>query len=119
MVFAVIHRKLAPHQPRLVAWITEARHQARLLLDRASVLQPGAAFEHQGQQLIVDDHGEAVAAGLPVHITAKLLGHLSANTNQGYIAVYDRDVIEHHQAFIGRRRAQRPSGEHREPTDAE
>jgi integrase len=295
-------RELAPHQPRLVAWITEARHQARLLLDRASVLQPGAAFEHEGQQFIVDDHGtkesiqnrrpgivyvrdtmgkrrnitlehhqafmcwaivevfrhtgvrreellelthrslvaytlpdtgetipllhitpsktdrerlivvspeladalaelinhvagpdgrvplivrydgsehlyseplpflfqlpfglthqvvtpgriaqllnnachnaglagndgqplkftphdfrrvfatEAVAAGLPVHITAKLLGHLSLNTTQGYVAVYDRDVIEHHQAFIARRRAQRPSGEYREPTDAE
>ncbi len=35
---AVKTRELAPHQPRLVAWITEAQHQARLLLDRASRL---------------------------------------------------------------------------------
>jgi integrase len=34
-------------------------------------------------------------AGLPVHIAAKILGHTNLNTTQGYIAVYDHDVIEH------------------------
>jgi len=38
---------------------------------------------------------EAVSAGLPVHIAAKILGHTNLNTTQGYIAVYDHDVIEH------------------------
>lgn len=62
---------------------------------------------------------EAVATGLPVHIAAKLLGHESLNTTQGYVAVYDRDVIEHHRAFIARRRTLRPSQEYRDVTDDE
>lgn len=62
---------------------------------------------------------EAVATGLPVHIAAKLLGHQTLATTQTYLAVYDDQVIEHHRAFIARRRATRPSVEYREPTDAE
>lgn len=62
---------------------------------------------------------EAVASGLPVHITAKILGHDSIATTQTYAAVYDQDVIEHHRAYIARRRALRPSQEYREPTDSE
>ena len=33
---------------------------------------------------------EAVAGGLPVHITAKILGHESLATTQTYVAVYDQ-----------------------------
>jgi len=62
---------------------------------------------------------EAVANGLPVHIAAKLLGHQTLATTQTYVAVYDNQVIDHHRAFIARRRATRPSVEYREPTDAE
>jgi integrase len=62
---------------------------------------------------------EAVSSGLPVHIAAKILGHESLATTQTYIAVYDKDVIDHHRAFIARRRKLRPSEEYREPTDSE
>ena len=62
---------------------------------------------------------EAVASGPPVHIAAKLLGHESLNNTQGYVAVYDRDVIEHHRAFIARRRTLRPSQEYRDVTNDE
>lgn len=62
---------------------------------------------------------EVVSAGLPVHIAAKILGHANLNTTQGYIAVYDHDVIEHHRAFISRRRQQRPSDEYRDVSDTE
>lgn len=62
---------------------------------------------------------EAVASGLPVHITAKILGHDSIATTQTYVAVYDHDVIDHHRAYIARRRALRPSQEYREPTESE
>jgi hypothetical protein len=62
---------------------------------------------------------EAVASGLPVHITAKILGHDSIATTQTYVAVYDQDVIEHHRAYIARRRSLRPSQEYREPTESE
>jgi hypothetical protein len=54
-----------------------------------------------------------------VHITAKILGHDSIATTQTYVAVYDHDVIDHHRAYIARRRALRPSQEYREPTDSE
>ena len=62
---------------------------------------------------------EAVNSGLPVHITAKILGHESLAATQIYLAVYDHDVIEHHRAFLARRRSTRPSEEYREPTDSE
>lgn len=62
---------------------------------------------------------EAVSQGLPVHMTAKILGHESLTTTQTYVAVYDQDVIDHHRAFLARRRATRPSEEYREPTDNE
>lgn len=62
---------------------------------------------------------DAAAAGLPVHILAKILGHESIATTQVYVAIYDQEVIEHHRGFIARRRSLRPSAEYREPTDAE
>lgn len=60
-----------------------------------------------------------VNGGLPIHIAAKLLGHLSLQTTQGYVAVYPEQVIRQIQAHVARRRAQRPAEEYREPTDAE
>jgi len=62
---------------------------------------------------------EVVAGGLPVHIAARLLGHVSLATTERYVAVYDHDVMAHHRAFITRRRTQRPGEEYREPTAAE
>lgn len=62
---------------------------------------------------------EAVNGGLPIHIAAKLLGHLDLNTTRGYVAVYSEEVIRHFQAHVARRRALRPTEEYREPTEAE
>ncbi|WP_430789170.1 tyrosine-type recombinase/integrase [Actinoplanes sp. G11-F43] len=62
---------------------------------------------------------EAVAAGLPIHIAAKLLGHRSLDTTQVYTAVYQDDVLRQHAAFIARRRVERPAEEYREPTATE
>jgi integrase len=62
---------------------------------------------------------ETVNGGLPIHIAAKLLGHLDLNTTQGYVAVYPAEVIRHYRQFIAGRRSQRPSEEYREPTDTE
>lgn len=94
------------------------------LLDRVVAISPitaadGAALRftpHDFRRIFATD---AVAAGLPVHIAAKILGHQTIATTQTYIAVYDQDVIDHHRAFIARRRSLRPSEEYREPTDAE
>lgn len=62
---------------------------------------------------------EAVLAGLPVHILAKVLGHDDLDTTQGYAAVYPEEIFRRFRAFIDRRRSLRPSAEYREPTRAE
>lgn len=100
------------------------KHRVKLLLDRT--LAASGLTTADGQEVRFTPHDfrrmfatEAVASGLPVHIAAKLLGHETIATTQGYIAVYDQDVIDHHRAFIARRRALRPGEEYRQPTDAE
>ncbi|WP_169735391.1 tyrosine-type recombinase/integrase [Actinokineospora inagensis] len=62
---------------------------------------------------------DALRAGLPPHIAAKILGHVDLNTTLGYAAIYPEDVITHHRAFIARRRSLRPSEEYRDLTSAE
>lgn len=62
---------------------------------------------------------ETVNGGLPIHIAARLLGHLDLNTTQGYVAVYPEEVINHYRQFVDQRRIRRPSEEYREPTDTE
>src|SRR5262245_39187094 len=62
---------------------------------------------------------QAVNSGLPIHIAARLLGHLDLNTTQGYVAVYPAEVLRHYRQFIAQRRSQRSTEEYREPTDAE
>ena len=62
---------------------------------------------------------ETVNSGLPIHIAAKLLGHLDLNTTQGYVAIYPEEVIRHYRRFVDQRRARRPSEEYREPTETE
>ena len=62
---------------------------------------------------------EIVNSGLPIHIGAKLLGHMDLNTTQRYVAVYPEEVIQHFEAYIARRRRERPSDEYREPTPEE
>ncbi|OIJ88134.1 hypothetical protein BIV25_37120 [Streptomyces sp. MUSC 14] len=62
---------------------------------------------------------ETVNGGLPIHIAAKVLGHLDLNTTQGYVAVYPEEVIRHYRHFVDQRRTTRPSEEYRDPTAAE
>lgn len=45
---------------------------------------------------------------LPIHLGAALLGHVNLQTTQGYVAVFEEDVIRHTQDFLARRRAMRP-----------
>ena len=57
--------------------------------------------------------------GMPPHIAQLVAGHRDINTTMGYKAVYPEEVINGHRAFIARRRALRPAGEYRVPTDEE
>ncbi|MEV4429420.1 tyrosine-type recombinase/integrase [Streptomyces sp. NPDC049602] len=43
---------------------------------------------------------ETVNGGLPIHIAAKLLGHLELNTTQAYVAVHPEEVIRHYRQFV-------------------
>jgi site-specific recombinase XerD len=62
---------------------------------------------------------EAVTAGLPVHIAARLLGHHTVSTTQSYLAVFQDDLIRAYRSFLDTRRASRPQQEYREPTPEE
>lgn len=61
----------------------------------------------------------ALSAGLPIHILAKLMGHQSISTTQGYAAINDEETLRHFRGFLDRRRALRPSDDYLEPTDDE
>jgi len=56
---------------------------------------------------------------MPPHIAQLLVGHRNINTTMGYKAVYPKEAINAHRAFIARRRALRPAQEYRTPTDEE
>jgi hypothetical protein len=58
-------------------------------------------------------------SGLPPHIAQVIAGHRDINVTLGYKAVYPDEAIQAHLAFLARRRALRPTGEYRTPTDAE
>ncbi|MGW2989756.1 site-specific integrase [Streptomyces goshikiensis] len=71
---------------------------------------------HDFRRLFVTD---AIMSGLPPHIAQLVCGHRNLNTTMGYNAIYPADAIEAHHAFLARRRALRPSEEHRTPTAEE
>ncbi|WP_155854522.1 tyrosine-type recombinase/integrase [Arthrobacter sp. MA-N2] len=62
---------------------------------------------------------ETVNSGLPIHIAQHLLGNISLNTTQGYVAVYPEQVIRNYRTFIDHRRSTRPAHEYRDPTAEE
>ena len=62
---------------------------------------------------------EAVGGGLPIHIAAKVLGHRSIDTTQGYVAVFQDDLIRSYRTFLDQRRSLRPASEYRQPTEEE
>lgn len=62
---------------------------------------------------------EAVTGGLPVHIAARILGRKTLTAAQAYLSVFQDDLIRTYRGFLGRRRAERPVEEYREPTEQE
>lgn len=100
------------------------REYVRALLSRTSLELN--LRDNNGLSIIFQPHDfrrlfatEAVNNGLPIHIAAKLLGHVDLNTTRGYVAVYEEEVIRHYQTHLARRRAFRPGHEYREPTETE
>src|SRR5574342_346773 len=70
--------------------------------------QPLRYTPHDFRRLFVTD---AILNGLPPHIAQVICGHLDLATTMTYKATYPTETIEHHRAFIARRRATRPSQE--------
>jgi hypothetical protein len=123
-------RVFGPPLPHLFQRISQRRLQVlpankvRELLDQ--VVERAGIVEVDGTPLRFTPHDfrrifstETVNSGLPIHIAARVLGHLDLNTTQGYVAVYPAEVIRHYRQFIAQRRSQRPTEEYREPTDEE
>jgi integrase len=77
---------------------------ASALTDAADV--PLSFTPRDSRRIFVTD---AIRSGLPPHIAAAICGHQLPDTTMGYVAIYPEDFINHHRAFIARRRAQRPS----------
>ncbi|MGA4846450.1 tyrosine-type recombinase/integrase [Streptomyces sp. G5(2025)] len=71
---------------------------------------------HDFRRLFATD---VINGGLPIHIGAALLGHLSLQTLQGYVAVFAEDVVAHYQKFLNHRRSLRPAEEYVEVTSEE
>ena len=78
--------------------------------------QPLRLIPHDFRRIFITD---AVMNGMPPHIAQLVAGHADINTTMGYKAVYPEEAINGHRAFLVRRRALRPSGEYRRPTDQE
>ncbi|MGW4784986.1 site-specific integrase [Streptomyces sp. NPDC004230] len=72
---------------------------------------PGGAAPHDFRGIFARD---ALQAGLPPHITAKILGHEDVKTAMRYTAIY-----LHHSSYIARRRQLRPSEEYGDLTPEE
>jgi integrase len=83
---------------------------------RDAMGQPLTYTPHDFRRMFTTD---AVTGGLPVHIAARLLGHNSVTTTETYMAVFQEDLIHSYREFLGKRRANRPAEEYREPTDEE
>lgn len=62
---------------------------------------------------------DLVNSGLPIHIGARLLGHVNLQTTQGYVAVFEEDTVRHYQDFLARRRQQRPVEEYGDVSERE
>ncbi|MGY5281627.1 tyrosine-type recombinase/integrase [Nocardia gipuzkoensis] len=92
------------------------RRQCELLGETNPAFRGLHFTPHDFRRLFATD---LVNNGLPIHIGAALLGHLNLQTTQGYVAVFDEDVIRHVQQFMDRRRAMRPQEEYRPTTDDE
>lgn len=71
---------------------------------------------HDFRRLFLTD---VVTNGLPIHIAAQLAGHDNLNTTRGYVATYPTEVFAAYDAFLTRRRAERPADEYRRPTAEE
>lgn len=71
---------------------------------------------HDFRRLFATD---LVNNGVPIHIGAALLGHLSLQTTSGYVAVFNEEVVRHYQHFLDNRRRLRPDGEYRSPSSIE
>lgn len=84
------------------------------LLDAAGT--PLRFTPHDFRRIFATD---AVTGGLPVHITARLLGHRHLASTEAYLAVFQDDLINTYRVFLDQRRTARPQVEYRDPTEDE
>ena len=109
--FGAEHRPIAPPAIRLLINIAVQRCGTT-----GSDGRPLRFAPHDFRRIFITD---AIMHGMPPHIAQLVAGHRDISATMGYKAVYPSEAINGHRAFIARRRALRPSGEYRTPTEEE
>lgn len=125
-IYEKVHGQPFPHlfaRPVGTRQEVLSAHYVRCLLNHLATVagltdagQPTRFTPHDFRRLFATD---AVHNGLPLHIAAAILGHLSLDTTSIYTAVFPDDLITAHQAFTERRRQLRPEREKRSASDQE
>ena len=104
-------RRLGTRQEVLSAnYVRSVLNKTAHWADLRDAGEPVRFTPHDFRRMFTTD---LVGSGLPLHIVASLLGHLSLDTTRGYTAVFPEQVIAAHEAFIERRRHLRPDYETR------
>ncbi len=107
------------HRQRVIS-VTAVHKLIELTLNRSGLRDangdPLTFTPHDFRRIFATD---AVTGGLPVHIVARLLGHIHIASSESYIAVFQDELITTYRSFLTQRRAVRPETEYRDPTDDE
>lgn len=100
--------------------VTTVQNLLDTAIARAGLLDAAGAplrfTPHDFRRIFATD---AVTGGLPVHITARLLGHRHLASTEAYLAVFQDDLINTYRVFLDQRRTARPQAEYRDPTEDE
>ena len=100
--------------------VTTVQNLLDAAITRAGLLDAAGAplrfTPHDFRRIFATD---AVTGGLPVHITARLLGHQHLTSTQAYLAVFQDELINTYRVFLDQRRTARPEVEYRDPTEDE
>lgn len=117
-------RAYSPMLPHLFQWSYGGRNE--VLSNRAvtDIIERACALAgikehfrpHDFRRMFIT---EQVNSGLPIHIVAKLVGHRSIVTTEGYTAVYSEEVVDAFHNHVAQKREKRPPEEYRDPTPEE
>lgn len=114
--FPYLFQRRTGHRRRVIG-VASVQNLLNRTLDRAGLCdatgEPLHFTPHDFRRIFAT---EAVTGGLPVHITAHLLGHARITSSESYVAVFQDELIRTYRTYLLERRSVRPEAEYREPT---